>query len=49
MEYAPSKKLGHTVGLSRLISKYTEPLENKTVLAALRDDTELSGLLCNTM
>ena len=46
MEYVPSKKLGHTNGLLRLIPKYTEPLE-KTVIVVLRN--ELSGLLCNTI
>lgn len=42
----PSKKLGHADGWSRLIQKYTESLEEK-VMAALRDESELSGLLCN--
>ena len=47
MEYMPSKKLGHTDRWSRLIPKYTEPLEEK-VIAALRNESELSALLCNT-
>lgn len=48
MEYVPSKKIGYADGLSRLIPKYTEPLE-ETVIAALRDESELLGLLCNTI
>ena len=48
MEYMPSKKLGHTNRLLRLIPKYMEPLE-ETVIAALREESELSGLLSNTI
>ena len=44
----PSKKLGHVDGLSRLILKYTEPLE-EIEIAVLRDERELSDLLCNTI
>lgn len=48
MEYLPSKKLGHVDSLSRLIPKVAEPLED-TVIAALREEKELSVLLCNTI
>ena len=48
MEYVPSKKLGHADELSRLIPKCMETLE-ETVIAVLRDESELSGLLCNTI
>ena len=44
MEYVPSKSLGHADRLSRLIPKYTEPLE-ETVIAELRDESELSGVM----
>ena len=43
-----SKKLGHGDRLSRLIPKYMEPLE-ETVIVVLRDESELSGQLCNTI
>ena len=48
MEYISSKNIGHADGLSRLILKCAEPLED-TVIAALRGEKELSGLLCNTI
>ena len=48
MEYVPSKKMGHTDELLKLIPKYTEPLE-ETVMVVLRDESELSSLLCNTI
>ena len=48
MEYISSKNIGHADGLSRLIRKCAEPLED-TVIAALREEKELSGLLCNTI
>ena len=41
MEFQSSKKLGHADGLSRLIPKFSEPLED-TVIAALKDEKELS-------
>ena len=47
MEFRSSKKLGHVNGLSRLIPKFSEPLED-TVIAALRDERDLSALLCNS-
>ena len=35
LEYIPSKELGHTDGLSKLIPKFNEPFED-TVIASLR-------------
>ena len=40
--------MGHADGLSRLIPKNTEPLE-ETVIASLKVEKELSGLLINTI
>lgn len=48
IEYLTSKSIGHADELSRLISNYTGLLEEK-VRAALRDESEFSGLLCNTI
>ena len=48
MEYISSKNIGHADGQSRLIRKCAEPLED-TVIAALREEKELSRLLCNTI
>ena len=48
MEYISSKKIGHANGLSRLIPKNTKPLE-ETVIASLKEEKELSGLLINTI
>ena len=48
MEYQPSKKFSHAEGLSRLISKYKEPLED-TVIASLQSEGELKTNLCNTV
>ena len=48
MEFLPSSKLSHADGLSRLIPKQTEPLED-TVIAALRAETEVKNTLCNTV
>ena len=51
MEYYTFKlkfQIGHTDGLSRQIPKNTEPLE-KTLLALLKEEKELSGLLINTI
>ena len=42
------KKIGHADGLSRLIPKNTEPLE-ETVMALLKEEKGLSGLLINTI
>ena len=48
MEYMSSKNIGNADELSRLIRKCAEPLED-TVIAALREEKELSGPLCNTI
>ena len=48
IEFLSSKKLRHADGLSRLIPKFSEPSED-TVIAALRDEKELSVLLFNTI
>ena len=48
MEYISSKNIGHADGLSRLIRKCAEPLED-TVISALREEKELSGVLCNAI
>ena len=48
MEYISSKKNGHADGLSRLIPKNTEPLE-ETVITLLKEEKELSGLQINTI
>ena len=46
MEFVPSKKLGHADGLSRLIPKYCEPLED-SVIAALRTENENNSSVIN--
>lgn len=48
MEYVKSKEHGHVDGLSRLIPKNEEMLE-ETVIAALTEEKEISGLLLNTI
>ena len=48
IEFLSLKKLGHADGLSRLIPKFSEPLED-IVIAVLSDEEELSVLLCNTI
>ena len=48
MEFLPSNKIGHADGLSRLIPKQTEPLED-TVIASLRTERDLKTFLCNTV
>jgi hypothetical protein len=48
MEYVPSKKLGHADGLSRLIPKQTEPLEDM-VIAAIQAEAEVKNTLCDTV
>ena len=48
MEFLPSQKLGHADGLSRLIPKMREPLED-TVIASLRTESIMSTVLCNTV
>ncbi|GAB1607299.1 hypothetical protein Ahia01_001013300, partial [Argonauta hians] len=46
MEFLPSKKLYHADGLSRLIPKHCEPLED-TVIASLRTEKAFKISLCN--
>ena len=48
IEYQPLKNFGHADGLSRLIPKYKEPLE-ETVIASLQSEDELKTTLCNTV
>ena len=48
MEFLPSKQLGHADGLSRLIPRNREPLED-TVIASLRLEKDYSAILCNTV
>ena len=48
IEFLPSKMLGHADGLSRLIPRTGEPLED-TVIAALRSERDYSAILCNTV
>ncbi|XP_026441989.1 uncharacterized protein K02A2.6-like, partial [Papaver somniferum] len=48
MEFLPSKKLGHADGLSRLIPRTGEPLED-SVIASLRSERDYSSILCNTV
>ena len=44
MEYVPSKKFGHADGLSMLIPKYSEPLEN-TVITAVKTENKIKVLV----
>ena len=48
MEYILSKKITHGGGLSRLIPKNSELLE-ETVIASLKEEKELSEILVNTI
>ena len=48
MEFLPSQKLGHADGLSRLIPKMQEPLED-TVIASLHTESIMSTVLGNTV
>ena len=48
MESVPSKKLGHTNGLSRLILKYCELLEDM-VIVAFKEKSEIKEVLVNTV
>lgn len=48
MEFLPSNKIGHADGLSRLIPRSLEPLEDM-VIAALRDETDFKEALCNAI
>ncbi len=40
IEYIPSRELGHTNELSRLIHKFNEPFED-TVIESLRSENEI--------
>ena len=48
MEYISSKEITHADGLSRLIPKSSEPLE-ESVIASLKEEKELSEILVNTI
>ena len=48
MEFLPSSKISHADGLSRLIPKHTEPLEDM-VIASLQTKVEVKNTLCNTI
>ena len=48
MEFLPSKKLGHADGLSRLIRKFSVPLEDIEI-AAVKAEKEVKDMLCNTV
>ena len=46
MEFLPSKEMVHADGLSRLIPKNTEPLE-ETAIASLRSEMDVKYILFN--
>ena len=48
MEYVSSEKFDRVDGLSRLIPKYREPLED-SVIASLQSEGELKTTLFNTV
>ena len=48
IEYLPSKQINHEDGLSRLVSKYSEPFED-TIIAALQTDCEIKIMIANTI
>ena len=48
MEFLPSKKIPHTDGLSRLIPKIREPLE-ETVITSLSPKIDIKKVLYNTV
>ena len=48
MEFLSSKKLSHADGLSTLIPKSSEPLED-TVIASLQAENELVEVMSNTV
>ena len=48
MEFLPSKEIAHADGLSRLIPKNTEPLE-ETVIASLKSEMDIKYILFNTV
>ena len=47
MEFLPSKKLSYADGLSCLIPKFSEPLED-TVIASIKTENEIKNVLHNT-
>ena len=47
-EYFPLKKICHADGLSRMVARHREPLED-SVIASLRTDEEIKNILCNTI
>ena len=48
MEFSQSKEIAHMAGLSRLIPKNTEPLE-ETVIASLKSELDVKYVLFNTV
>ena len=48
IEYLPLKQISHADWLSRLVPKYSEPLED-TIIAALRTDCEIKNMIANTI
>ena len=48
MEFLPSKMIAHTDGLSRLIPKNTELLE-ETVISSLKSEIDVKYVLFNTV
>ena len=48
MEFLPSKKLTHAIGLSLLISKFGKPLED-TVIEAIKTENQIKNVLNNTV
>ena len=48
MEFLPSKEITRAEGLSRLIPKNTEPLE-ETVIASLKSEMDVKYVLFNTV
>ena len=48
MEFLPSKEIAHADGLSRLIPKNTEPLE-ETVIASLKSEMDVKYVLFYTV
>ena len=48
MKFLPSKEIAHVDGLSRLIPKNTEPLE-ETVIVSVRSEMDIKYVLFNTV
>ena len=52
MKFLPSKKLRHEDGLSRLIPKFSVPLEDTVISAlkaGLKAEKEVKDMLCNAV